>query len=266
MANLNLHVTVGNTELAPSMYEHIRSILESEGVSEVHNSQDADYRLVLGGDGTALQEARKDLNNPNLPPIFGIKAGNLRSKGMFLNDLEHIGGIERLVETIKAGVCEQLNYLQIKVRDIQDRTKEVYAFNDISTMRMLPQSAATDVHINGNRKIERVMGDGFIICTPQGSTAYNLNARGIVATSRDTMQLTGNNSTFRSLSLKKSDLVELSVLESGKRPQRVEMDGQVIQNNLKDLMVTTSNRSSKFCFVSGQTLEDKLILESVRKY
>lgn len=265
MANLNLHIIRGDTELSEGMYQQILPILQSSEASEVSDSQDADYRLVLGGDGTALQEARRDLENKNLPPIFGIKAGNLRSKGMFLNNLEAFGGVDSLAQAIRDSVQEALNYLRVTVQDTQGNKKEVYGFNDISTIRMSPQSAATDVFINGTRKIERAMGDGFIVCTPQGSTAYNLNAGGIVATSRDTMQITGISSSFGSLALKKSDEVRLVSLEPMKRSQRVEMDGQIVMEHLQELVATTSDRVSVFCFVPGQKLEDKLIAEAVRK-
>ncbi len=265
MANLNLHVIKGDTELAQSTYEQLRPVLNSSHIAEVQDPRDADDRFVLGGDGTALTEGRQDLKIEGLPPIFGMKAGNLKSKGMFLNEIPLDISTEQLAEIIRNSIAEKLYYLHVTITDIQGRTKEIYALNDVNTIRTRPQSTALDISINGIKRAERAMGDGFIISTPQGSTAYNRSAGGIIATSQNTMQLRGICSSFGSLMLNKSDTVGLTALETQKRPQRVEADGQIIIDEMKDLVATTSQRFSTFCFRQGQTLEDKLIAEAVRK-
>jgi len=261
MANLNLHITKGETQLSGIFYEKIAPLLESREISEVSNPLDADYRLVLGGDGSALQEARRDLANQNLPPIFGIKAGNKRSRGMFLNSIEIPDSAEEFARIINQSVQEQLYYLHVISEDFQKRIKEIYAFNDISTLRMEAQSAATKILINGNEyeKLQRVMGDGLIISTPQGSTAYNLAAGGIIATSAENVLLTGNNSNYGSLVLPRNTVIDLEMLETEKRPQKLESDGYTIMENVQKIRTSPSEKFSNFAFIPGQSLEEKLI-------
>ncbi len=261
MANLNLYVIRGETQLAEGMYERIAPILNSEGVSEVLHPEDADYRLGLGGDGTAIGVARQDLENPNLPPVFGVKAGNPESKGMFLNDIELAGGVEHLVELIERSVLERLWYLEVEVENISGRVERVFSLNDVSTIRSKAQSAATRVSVNGVVRANRVLGDGFIVSTPQGSTAYNLNAHGVVANSTDTIQVAASNARYRPFVLKKRDTLELRPLELRKRPQRLETDGRIVSEEFQRLVAKMSDKSSVFAFVPGQGLEDKLFGE-----
>lgn len=265
MSNLNLKVIVGKTELAPSAYEQIKPMLSLPGVTEVKDRRDADLRLVLGGDGTAMQEARFKLTTPEngFPPIFGIKAGNSNSKGMLLNDVRHLEP-DALLEAIKRSVAERFHYLRIIAELQRGQTKEVLSFNDVNTIRQAAQSAATRILLNNEPIAARTMGDGILVCTPQGSAAYNLKAGGRVATAMNTLQITGIVSSMSSLVVPDSSRIRLEVLEPQKRPQLAEFDGHTLARNIQALDISTSELFTVLQFVAELPFRRKLIEEALK--
>jgi len=266
MANLNIFVIKGPTELSEAAYQKIKPILNTAEVQEVLSRVLADIILVLGGDGTVMHAARKDLKvlSEDRQPIFGIKAGNPRSKGMLLNDINLDADLDKVIEIIKNSHASKLHYLKILAQSVSGKVKEFYGFNDVSTLRKEAQSAATQISINEKIGMDRCMGDGIIMATPQGSTAYNLSAGGTVASSMDSIVLTGNNSNMGSIVLPKQSEILLEVLESEKRPQKLESDGRLILENLEWVQVTTSNQFSILRFALDHKFEDKLIAEALR--
>ncbi|MFT7859617.1 MAG: NAD(+)/NADH kinase [Sulfurimonas sp.] len=133
-----------------------------------------DVLVTLGGDGTLISVVRRSFDYDI--PVFGIHAGNLG----FLADV----GIEEL-DTFVANL-EQGRF-RIDERAVLEATvikngEEVtmYAFNDVVLTR---PSISNMIHIetlvDGN-SFNTYYGDGVIVATPTGSTAYNLSAGGPV--------------------------------------------------------------------------------------
>ncbi len=265
MSNLNIKVITGQTELAQDAREKIQPFLELPEVSETEHRQDADLRLVLGGDGTALQEARHSLEIPNngLPPIFGIKAGNPRSKGMLLNDVLDLEP-DALLEIIRTAIDQKFHYLQASILNGSDETQEILAFNDINTVREAAQSAAMRIILNNETIAERAMGDGMLVCTPQGSTAYNLAAGGKVATAMSTLQITGLISSVSSLVVPDNSHIRFEILEPEKRPQRAETDGRIISRDVRSLEISKSELHSVLKFIKELPFRRKMIQEALR--
>jgi len=270
MANLNLKVITGETELAAEAYTKLQPVLASSGIQEVEHEQEADCRVVLGGDGTMLRETRKDISSEvaqgilRVVPIFGIKAGNPRSKGMLLNDLDGITDKDEIIEAIQKSTTERFHYLGVIAIDSVGQVINLHAFNDVSTIRAKAQTAATQVVLGRRTIMERAMGDGFIVCTPQGSTAYNANAGGVVTPALNTIQLTGNNSDFSNLVLDDSTEIELVTLEPEKRPQRMEVDGMLISDDIRAIQIGVSEFYSLLNFIKGRSFRDKMIQEALR--
>ncbi|WP_428737831.1 NAD(+)/NADH kinase [Sulfurimonas sp.] len=133
-----------------------------------------DVLVTLGGDGTLISVVRRSFDHDI--PVFGVHAGNLG----FLADL----GMDEL-DTFVANL-EQGKY-RIDERAVLEATvikngEEVtmYAFNDVVLTR---PSISNMIHIetlvDGN-SFNTYYGDGVIVSTPTGSTAYNLSAGGPV--------------------------------------------------------------------------------------
>ena len=132
-----------------------------------------DLAVVVGGDGTMLHVARS-LASYALPMI-GINLGRLG----FLTDLSADRMHEGLDELLRGEfTVEERIMLQVQISNGRDNLNESVALNDVTlskgnTGRMIE----FDTHVN-SEPVGRTRGDGVIISTPTGSTAYALSAGG----------------------------------------------------------------------------------------
>ena len=133
-----------------------------------------DVLVTLGGDGTLISAARRSFKY-NIP-LFGIYAGNLG----FLADVS-IDELDGFVDNLVSGdyrIDERSVLEAIVVKDNQKI--EIHAFNDIVFTR---PSISNMIHIEtlvDGKAFNTYYGDGVIVSTPTGSTAYNLSAGGPV--------------------------------------------------------------------------------------
>jgi len=130
----------------------------------------AEMIITLGGDGTILRAARAAASEG--VPILGI---NLGGKG-FMAELEasDIDRLENLINdeyNIETRIMIDVELL----RDDKTVTHD-FALNDIV---IKGDNKVIDITIYGdNQKITRFSGDGTVIATPTGSTAYSMSAGG----------------------------------------------------------------------------------------
>ena len=135
--------------------------------------RDAELAIVLGGDGTMLNIAR--VLAPFDVALVGINQGRLG----FLTDIS----IDTMCETISAildGSCvtEERMLVEAEVYGGERRVFGVLAFNDVVLSKGLQGSMIEfEVKIDG-RFLYALHGDGLIVATPTGSTAYALSSGG----------------------------------------------------------------------------------------
>lgn len=132
-----------------------------------------DLLIVLGGDGTLLGVARDISSNCNVP-ILGINIGNLG----FLSSIE-ISDLDKALKKIKEKEYNIEKRTMLKCTlDNQDINGNDTALNDIVIARgTLSRMIKFDVLIDG-KVYSSFKGDGLIIATPTGSTAYSFSAGG----------------------------------------------------------------------------------------
>ena len=131
-----------------------------------------DLVVAVGGDGTLLHAARHVAGRD--VPLLGVNRGRLG----FLTDIspEHM---LQAIDAILAGdyLSERRSILAARLADRPD-TEALLAVNDVvlqkgETGRMLDFTTVVDgVYVNTHR------GDGLIVATPTGSTAYALSCGG----------------------------------------------------------------------------------------
>ncbi|MBD7910006.1 MULTISPECIES: NAD(+)/NADH kinase [Clostridium] len=134
---------------------------------------DMDLLVVLGGDGTLLNVAR-EVCNKTIVPIFGINIGNLG----FLSSIE-ISDIDEAIEKIKEGKFKIDNRMLLHCHYDEDKSIRIdNAFNDIVVARgTLSRMVKFQVFVD-NKLYSTFKGDGLIVATPTGSTAYSFSAGG----------------------------------------------------------------------------------------
>jgi len=135
--------------------------------------QKADLAIVLGGDGTMLNIARTLA--PYDVALVGINQGRLG----FLTDIS----IDTMFETIGAilegkFVTEERMLLESEVFSGEKSVFKVLALNDAVVSKGIKGSMIeVEVRIDGNF-LYTLRGDGLIVATPTGSTAYALSSGG----------------------------------------------------------------------------------------
>jgi NAD+ kinase len=157
---------------------NLKKLLSKKGINTVirnvsSNLPQSDLCIALGGDGTILKVGRK-LSCLKVP-VLGVNLGSLGFLAEFsYNDLT------RMIPKI---LKEQLNVENRIILNIEvnRKGKKVYssaAVNDciIHTGQSM-RVTLFKVKIN-NRLLAEYIGDGLILSTPTGSTAYSLAAQG----------------------------------------------------------------------------------------
>lgn len=127
--------------------------------------------FVIGGDGTLLR--RTEIACLNNIPIIGINIGRLG----FLTEFE-IDEAEDAIRLFKNGNLIKDERLTLK---IQCRDNTYYALNDASFSRLYEENTRMVVSLGikiGSAKMRTLIGDGAVVATPTGSTAYSLAAGG----------------------------------------------------------------------------------------
>lgn len=129
--------------------------------------------IVLGGDGALLKAARHLA--PLCIPILGVNMGHFG----FLTEVE-VGAIEEAVERVVTGSYHTEARMMLDVEVLRDggRLASYLALNDaVVTRGTFARILNIETRSNGE-EVLRFMGDGVIVSTPTGSTAYSLSAGG----------------------------------------------------------------------------------------
>jgi len=147
-------------------------MLGLEGIEFNIMCKEVDLLVSLGGDGTLLGLVRRSYGFDK--PVLGINAGNLG----FLADIP-IDCVEDMVKRLLIGDYRIDERMMIEgYIEENGIKKEFYAFNDVVITRpTIAHMIKVDAFID-NDWFNTYRGDGLIISTPTGSTAYNLSLGG----------------------------------------------------------------------------------------
>ncbi|MBD3789116.1 MAG: NAD(+)/NADH kinase [Campylobacterales bacterium] len=177
-------------EIKP-LYEKIKKQFESRGIEVLiaersgrmigveglpfnEICQKSDFLVSLGGDGTLLSLVRRSYGYHK--PVMGINAGHLG----FLADIT-IDEVDNFLGQMQAENYRIDERMMIEgyIKTAEGK-KSFYAFNDVVITRpTISKMVKIDASIDGDW-FNTYRGDGLIISTPTGSTAYNLAAGGPV--------------------------------------------------------------------------------------
>jgi NAD+ kinase len=144
---------------------------------ELLASKDVRLAIVLGGDGTLLAAAR--VLAAKGVPILGVNLGSLG----FLTEVP-IDDLYPTLEAIDSGTCDVEKRAMLHATVLRDgkQISEFHALNDVVISKAtIARLASFDLYLRGNF-VTSYKGDGLIIATPTGSTAYSLAAGGPILT------------------------------------------------------------------------------------
>ena len=134
---------------------------------------DGTLMVCYGGDGTLLEGVHRLQGAPI--PVMGINAGHLG----FLTGAP-TAGMERIFGEIAAGRIEVEPRTLLTVEgSFSEAPRSPLALNEFSVQRRGAGMISVETCVNG-QMVATYHGDGVIISTPTGSTAYSLSAGGPV--------------------------------------------------------------------------------------
>lgn len=230
-----IHWSPAKTECVEAARE-VKYRLSAAGFEVIEKSGTTpDVLILLGGDGF-LMESLRHFSYPRYP-VFGINFGTV---GFLMNShtcvplLPEILGEQRFFSVSHA-------LLEALASQEDGKTTRAFAFNEFVLERQTGQAVRLEVAVDGAH-FNRFAGDGFVISTPAGSTAYNLAAggpavhpgvQGIVLTPLYPHQAEPFHSVQFSLVLPLHSEITVSSEELLKRHVRLVADGQSFQDIAK---------------------------------
>ncbi|MCL2286372.1 MAG: NAD(+)/NADH kinase [Firmicutes bacterium] len=220
-------------------------ISQNGSTSDENFLTDADFWVVLGGDGTMLHwshiAAIHDI------PLLGINLGTLG----FLTDADKQDGLEALAK-ILAGEYETENRLMLEISSGLLALNDVYV-DAISGLKTF------DLYVNDSF-LDTIRADGIIVATPTGSTAYNLSAGGpLLMPGSQMMVITPvcpHSLSTRPLVINAEDVVTIVTHQ----PSSVSIDGEMVSETRpkERVIIRKSAYNAKIIKTSQSHLYDVL--------
>jgi NAD+ kinase len=130
--------------------------------------QDGDLVITLGGDGTVLSGLRAAA--PVDAPVLGVACGSLGALTAV-----HADGLEEALERFRAGDWTARKLPALAIRPAE--SPAAWAVNDFVVVRHGAGQAMLGLFVDDELYV-RLAGDGLIIATPLGSSAYSMAAGG----------------------------------------------------------------------------------------
>ncbi len=192
---------------------------------------DCDLIVSIGGDGTMLAALRAAAVAGR--PVLGIACGSLG----VLTAIP-AGMVAEALDRFQTGdwLGHRLPALEVAREDSED----LFALNDLAIVRAGQGQIGTTVLVDGELFVEFV-GDGCIVSTPTGSSAYGLAAGGpLVAVEADVFvvtPLTAHGGSCPPLVVASSAEVQL-IAAARYGGARLEVDGQLVDTQVEPMTIT----------------------------
>lgn len=206
---MRLFVNCDSRKIAAETKEKLIEISKGLDIEITNDIKKADFIISIGGDGTFIKTAKQSEK-----PIIGINTGTLG----YLTEIEP-KNIENALEDILNQDYYVENRMMIEGEIIKDNGEINYipaALNEIAITKHSLGIIRFETIVNG-KLINSYTADGILLCTPTGSTAYNLSCGGpIVDPTAEILTLTPiapHTVINRSIILSKDSTIEIKITE-----------------------------------------------------
>jgi NAD+ kinase len=217
----------------------------------------AEVIVALGGDGFMLETLHNQIDR--CTPIYGMNWGTL---GFLMNEYSEDG----LLERINAAERAVVHPLRMVAADVHGGVHRALAFNEVSLLRQTRQTAKLRISIDGKVRLAELFCDGALVCTPAGSTAYNLSAHGpIIPLDAQVLALTPISAfrprRWRGALLRHTAKVKFEILEADKRPASAVADNFEVRDVLEVHVSEDRDVALTMLFDAGRSLEERVLAE-----
>lgn len=196
----NKKINIIHNNNSPSIFtsNRLKEMLEEKGyiIPDTYDNN-AELNICVGGDGAFLRTVH-DYNFPSIP-FVGINTGHLG----FFQQVDR-DNLDKFVSNYSENNYEiESAYLVEAMVCTRTSCIELIGVNEIVVKGIDSKVIHLDISIDDNY-LERFSGDGVLISTPMGSTAYNFSCGGsLVYPTLGVLQLTPlapiNSKVYRSL-------------------------------------------------------------------
>ncbi|MFB0611604.1 NAD kinase [Aurantiacibacter poecillastricola] len=255
----------------PAKYEKLALVCSQtdradKAARELRESQDfvplsqADAVIVLGGDGTMLDCLHDMLDGGQILPVFGL---NLGTVGFLMNRYHGAIALGRRLAEAKA---MPILPLRMNVTTQSGERHTFCAINEVSLLRETRQTAKVEISVNGRVRIPELAGDGILLSTPVGSTAYNLSANGPILPLDSNMLALTPISPFRPRRWRGAILPDRSrvtfrVNEPAKRPVAAVADSKEVRDVAEVHIEVAREMEMVLLFDPHQALDERIVAE-----
>jgi len=211
--------------------------------------READFAVVFGGDGTIISAAR-ELSESNIP-VIGVNLGKLGYLAEF-----SVRELKKYFQTIVDGQASIEKRMMLSCRVFLDGQQRFAsgAINDIFINSGPPfRMVELKILVDG-QQLAGCVSDGLVVCTPTGSTAYNLSAGGPIVSGRlEAMVITPicpHSLSFRPIVIKADSKVEVFGIKVNEGTT-VSVDGQDSHKLSSEDVVRIEKHTGRFMLVNN---------------
>jgi NAD+ kinase len=218
---------------------------------------DCDVIVALGGDGLLLHTIHEHLQLGR--PIFGMNRGTV---GFLMNQYRPDDLLERVVTATPISVHPQ----RMAATYTDGRRAHALAFNEVAVTRLSAHSANLRLSIDGVERMAKFVGDGLIVATAAGSTAYNLSAHGPIIPLGSNLLAVTPVSPFRprrwrgALVPHTAEIV-VENLDADKRPLAATADFHELFHVVSVAIREDPSTTAQLLFDADHSLEERIITE-----
>jgi len=218
---------------------------------------DAQVIVALGGDGFMLETLHRQIDTHR--PIYGMNRGSV---GFLMNEYSE----DDLLERINAAESAVIHPLSMMAMDVDGTEHRALAINEVSLLRQTRQTAKLRISIDGKVRLGELSCDGALVCTPAGSTAYNLSAHGpIIPLDAKVLALTPISAfrprRWRGALLQHTAQVSFEILEGDKRPVSAVADNFEVRDVIEVRIAEDREISLQMLFDAERSLEERVLAE-----
>ena len=255
------HIFANDDDISVRIAREVTAKMDSAGSRYSEDEKKADLIFCIGGDGALLRLLRQ-YDFPQAP-IVGINTGHLG----FFQEIT-MDGIDEFIRMLKHGDyhIQENSALSAEICT-ESGVKHITAINEIVIRGEGERLMHLDMSI-GDNYISRFSGDGILICTPAGSTAYNYSLGGVIVDPEvDMLQITPmapvNNSAYRSFTsgiiVPTNKTIEILPAKDEDRFVVVIEDGRIVsRDDVKKVTVRVAERKAKIVRFSNYNFWSKV--------
>jgi len=250
-----------NSRQATSSY---CQLLEQEyhviDIEEIKSNNHPEIIVVVGGDGTMLHAIHQYMNLDI--PFYGINTGNL---GFLMNKAHKNISSKSLQKNIDTATEVKLKLLEMTAIDIKNNQHKALAVNEVSLLRESHQASKISIEVNGQTQLNNLIGDGLIISTPAGSTAYNCSAGGpIIPITANLLAVTPINPfrprRWQGALIQNTAEITIKIIDPKSRSVSVTADYHEVRD-IKEISISLSHKTVSLLFNCDYDFEYKTLKE-----